>query len=399
MTTFAPKDAASVLDVVRWAAAEEEALELVGNGSRRTFGRPVQTAHTLDLSGLSGIVAYEPEELVLTALPGTAMAEIAALLTSRGQQLAFEPPDYGPLLGGEPGRGTLGGTLATNLAGPRRLTAGAARDHFLGFSGVSGRGEAFKAGGKVVKNVTGYDLMKPMAGSFGTLCAFTEVTVKVLPAPECVRTLLVIGLDDATAIRAMAAAMKSPHEVSAAAHLCAGLSAGGVAGPVTALRLEGFEASVGPRAVALARLLAPFGELATLETDASRRLWAGLRDVEPFVGESGRMVWKLSVPPSEGAVTVSRIADRLDARAFYDWAGGLVWLSVAGAGDGDGGATIVRGAVREGHATLVRAPEPVRAAVPPFHPQPDALAALSARVKASFDPRGILNPGRMAAGR
>jgi glycolate oxidase FAD binding subunit len=226
--------------------------------------------------------------------------------------------------------------------------------------------------------------------------------VKVLPAPECVRTLLVIGLDDATAIRAMAAAMKSPHEVSAAAHLCAGLSAGGVAGPATALRLEGFEASVGPRAVALAHLLAPFGELATLETDASRRLWAGLRDVEPFVGESQRMVWKLSVPPSEGAATAARIADRLDARAFYDWAGGLVWLSIAsegGAGDGDGGAAIVRGAVSEGHATLVRAPEPVRAAVSPFHPQPDALAALSARVKASFDPRGILNPGRMAAGR
>jgi glycolate oxidase FAD binding subunit len=397
MTVFSPKDAAGVLEIVRWAAAEEEALELLCGGSRRALGRPVQTAHTLDLSGLSGVVAYEPEELVLTALPGTPMAEIGALLASRGQQLAFEPPDWGPLLGGPAGRGTLGGTLATNLAGPRRLTAGAARDHFLGFAAVSGRGEAFKAGGKVVKNVTGYDLMKPMAGSFGTLAAFTEVTVKVLPAPECVRTLVVGGLDDAAAIRAMAAAMKSPHEVSAAAHLPAGPSAGGVAGPATALRLEGFEASVGPRAAALARVLAPFGPVGALETDASRRLWAAVRDVEPFAAEPARTVWKLSVAPSEGAAVAARIAAQVDARAFYDWAGGLVWLSVAGAGDG--GAAVVRGALRNGHATMIRAPEPVRAAVPPFHPQEQALAALSARVKASFDPRGILNPGRMVAGR
>jgi glycolate oxidase FAD binding subunit len=195
----------------------------------------------------------------------------------------------------------------------------------------------------------------------------------------------------------MAVAMKSPHEVSAAAHLPAGISVAGLAGPATALRLEGFDASVGPRATALARLLAAFGEVATIDTDASRRFWTGVRDVEPFAVEPARTVWKLSVPPSDGAAVAGRIAAVIDARAFYDWAGGLVWLSVAG--NEDGGAAVIRGAVGEGHATLIRAPEPVRAAVPPFHPQPDALAALSARVKASFDPRGILNPGRMVAGR
>ena len=168
-----------------------------GHGSKRAIGRPAQTDLTLDLSALSGITLYEPEELVLSAKAATPLAEIEALVAAKGQQLAFEPMDYATLLGGVAGRGTIGGALAANLSGPRRIKAGAARDHFLGFSAVSGRGETFKSGGRVVKNVTGYDLCKLIAGSWGTLAAMTEVTIKVLPAAETEETLLIRGLEPA----------------------------------------------------------------------------------------------------------------------------------------------------------------------------------------------------------
>ncbi|HZH27734.1 MAG TPA: glycolate oxidase subunit GlcE [Azospirillaceae bacterium] len=402
MSTFTPKTPDEVAEVVRWAASEEQALELVGRGTKRGLGRPVQAAHTLDLSGLSGVVDYEPAELVLTARPGTPMAELEGLLAAEGQHFAFEPADLGPLLGGEAGQGTLGGALGCNLAGPRRIQAGAARDHFLGFSAVSGRGEAFKAGARVVKNVTGYDLMKLVAGSYGTLAALTEVSVKVLPAPATVRTLLVHGLDDATAIRTMAAALKSPHEVSSAAHIPAAVAHAfpGLPGPATAIRIEGVEASVGPRATQLADLLMGFGEISSLDTDASKVFWRAVRDVQPFVADRTRVVWRVSVPPAAGASVAAQVARDVDAQAFHDWGGGLIWIGVAPSGPEDGGAAVIRAAVAAvgGHATLMRAPEPVRAVVDVFHPQPPALAALAARVKAGFDPGRILNPGRMAAG-
>src|SRR4029453_10899227 len=212
--TLKPGDGKDVEAAVQWALAEGKALELVGQGSKRAIGRPAQTDLTLDLSGLSGVTLYEPEELVLSAKAGTPLAEIEALVASKGQQLAFEPMDYGPILGGTPGRGTIGGALAANLSGPRRIKAGAARDHFLGVSAVSGRGEIFKSGGRVVKNVTGYDLCKLIAGSWGTLAAMTEVTIKVLPSPETEATVLIAGLAPAQAVDAMTGAMGSSCDVS-----------------------------------------------------------------------------------------------------------------------------------------------------------------------------------------
>src|SRR5947199_2623818 len=219
------RDAKDVEDAVRWALAEGKTLEVVGRGTKRALGRPSQSDLTLDLSGLSGVTLYEPEELVLSAQAGTPLAEIAALVESKGQQLAFEPMDYGPILGQPADAGSLGGALAANLSGPRRIKTGAARDHFLGFSAVSGRAETFKSGGRVVKNVTGYDLCKLMAGSWGTLAALTDVTVKVLPRAETEETVLVLGLDDAGAARAMAAAMGSSNDVSGAAHFPTPLAA------------------------------------------------------------------------------------------------------------------------------------------------------------------------------
>lgn len=392
ITTLKPATAAQVTDAVRWALSANEPLEILGSGSRRGLGRPVQAGHALDLSGLSGVIAYEPEELVLTALAGTPMATIRAMLADRGQHLAFEPPEGG----------TLGGLVASGLAGPRRISAGSARDHTLGISGVSGRGEAYKGGGKVVKNVTGYDVPKLMAGSFGTLTALTEITVKVLPAPEDTATLLLSGLDDRAAVAMLDRALRSPYEVSGAAHLPAGIAArsgvsavSGAGGAVTLVRLEGFGPSVAARVTMLREELRAD---AVLGRDESLAVWREVRDgagLGAGAGEgSDAHLWKLSVPPSAGPATVEAIRRTLDVEVFYDWGGGLVWL----AAPPDSGMAIRAALSAGGHATLVRAPESVRAATDVFQPLPEPLMALSRRVKESFDPKGILNPGRMYAG-
>lgn len=401
-STFKPATADQVREAVAWAVGEEQPLEVIGAGSKRGLGRPVQAAHSLDLSGLTGVTLYEPEELVLSARAGTSIAEIEALLEEKHQQLAFEPPDYGPLLAGAAGAGSLGGVLACNLSGPRRIKAGAARDHFLGVDGVSGRGESFKSGGRVVKNVTGYDLMKVMAGSYGTLAAMTDVTVKVLPRPEKTYTALVFGLEDAMALQAMTLALNSSHEVSGAAHLpAAAARRSGVArvaecgGAVTAIRVEGPGPSVVYRCNELRETLGRFGETEELHSQNSLAFWREVRNVQPFVEERERSVWKVSVAPSSGADVAINVPD---SEVFYDWGGGLVWLSLP-TGE-DSGAAAVRSAVAGlgGHANLVRAPEQVRASVAVFQLQDSAMAALTRRVKESFDPRHILNPGRMYAG-
>ena len=385
--TIKPRDAKELRQAVEWALGEGVTLDVRGEGSKQALGRPMQCAQVLDLSGLSGIVDYAPEELVVTLRAGTPMREVEALLAQRNQMLAFEPPDMGPLLGGAPGQGTLVGAVMGNLAGSRRLSAGAARDHLLGFSGVNGRGEAFKSGGRVMKNVTGYDLSKVLAGSWGTLAVLDEVSVKVLPAPDQTATLMLLGLDDAAAVRAMCAAMGSPHEVSGAAHVVGR----------TVLRLEGVAPSVEARLKGLRELMKDAGakmeELGTLE---SRTFWRDVRDVAPLNAAPDAVVWKISCPPTEGPAILARIrTQRPEAQAFYDWSGGLIWLALPPSADADH--TLVRGALGAtgGHATLMRAPDAVRAAVPVFQPQSPALAALAARVKESFDPKGLFNPGRM----
>ena len=415
-----PASTEEVLDIVAQAAADESPLEIVGHGTKRGLGRPLQAAQLLDLSALAGITQYEPNELVLTCRAGTPLAEIEAALQEKNQQLAFEPPDLSPLYGGTAGAGTIGGVLSCNLAGPRRLKAGAARDHFLGFRAVSGRGEAFQAGGRVVKNVTGYDLCKLMAGAHGTLAVLTEVTIKVLPAPEKSRTVLIYGLDDSDAIPAMSRAVNSPHEVSAAAHLPAGIAArssvdfvASAARPVTAIRIEGPGPSVEQRCAALRRDLADSGPTEELHSMRSAIFWREIRDVARLLPDSGRLIWRLSVPPSSGAQIVAEITKNTPpplagggggrgdtattpAEHYYDWSGGLIWLALPATDDASAAAIRATIARHGGHATLMRAPAATRLSVPVFEPQPAPLAALSRRVKASFDPRRILNPGRVA---
>ena len=394
--TLKPRDGKDVEAAVQWALAEGKTLEVIGQGSKRGIGRAAQWDLSLDLSDLSGVTLYEPEELILSAKAGTPIAEIEKLLAANNQELAFEPIDYGPVFGAGPGRGTIGGTLAANLSGPRRIRAGAARDHFLGLTAVSGRGETFKSGGRVVKNVTGYDLCKVLAGSWGTLAVMTDVTLKVLPRAETEQTVLVLGLDDAAAVRAMSAAMNSSNDVSGAAHCPAPIAASlqAEAGrSLTALRLEGVAPSVAHRRRALEALLKPFGEIAVLEEGASREAWRVIRNVMPFTG-GARALWRISVAPSLGAEVAAAIVG--GGEYFYDWAGGLIWAALPA--EDDGGAARVRAALKGGHATLIRAPAAVRAAVPVFEPQDPGLAALTKRVKESFDPKGVLGPGRMYAG-
>ncbi|MEZ2331181.1 FAD-binding protein [Mesorhizobium sp. RCC_202] len=400
MTTFTPTTSAETLSTVQWAAAEETPLEILGHGSKRGIGRPQQSEHTLDLSKLTGVTLYEPAELVLSAKAGTPLAEIETLLAENGQQFAFEPMDYGPLLGGESGRGTVGGVLASNVSGPRRLKAGAARDHILGINAVAGRGEAFKSGGRVVKNVTGYDLSKLMANSWGTLAVLTDVTFKVLPAAETEVTLAIRGLLDDAAVAAMALALGFSAEVSSAAHLperIAARVAGGRHGSdaATLLRVEGFGPSVVYRIEALKQLLGKAGPLEEIAGEASETLWRDIRDCRPFADGGARPVWRVSMAPSEAHHMVMALRMRAAVDAFYDWQGGLVWLSMR---EDDPEADLLRGLIRKhggGHATLVRASAPHRAALPVFEPQPPHLSALSTRLKAEFDPKQILNPGRM----
>jgi glycolate oxidase FAD binding subunit len=389
---------AEVLEVVTWAAGGAKRLEVRGHGSKAAIGRPVAADAVLDLGALSGVTAYEPAELVLTARAGTPLAEIEALLAGHGQVLAFEPMDFGPLLG-EAGGASIGGTIAANVSGPRRLKDGAARDHFLGFQAVSGRGEAFKAGGKVVKNVTGYDLSKLMAGSWGTLAVLTEVTLKVLPAPKTCATVAVLGLEAPDAARAMSRAVGSPADVSGAAHLPASIAAR--TGPpaavgaaaVTALRLEGFGPSVAARIETLKVLLGAFGEVVVLDEPDSLSLWRFIRDVRAFSGD-GRLVWRVSAPPMAGPAILAAIQAEIACEGFFDWAGGLLWLAHAER-DEDGAAVRAACAAHAGQAMLVRAPADLRSTIEVFPPEAPPLAALTAKVKAGFDPLNILNPGRM----
>ena len=402
MTAFHPATIDELQDAVVGALGREQPLAVIGGGSKRALGRPMTVVDELCLDRLAGVVNFEPAELILTAMAGTPLAEIESLLAGRGQMLAFEPVDWRGLLGSESAAPTLGGALGCNLAGPRRIKAGAARDHFLGFSGVNGFGESFKAGGKVVKNVTGYDLCKLLAGSYGTLSVLAEVTLKVVPRPDESKSLLIVGLDDAAAIAALAEGLNSPHEVSAAAHLPASTAnRSGVASvasarsSITALRLEGPGASIAYRAGVLRDLLASRGTMVDLDQSESERLWREIGDVKPLLPVEGRVVWRLSVPPASGPRTVAAVARALDMAVFYDWAGGLIWLSVPE--QGDGGAAVIRAALAAcgGHGTLVRAPEALRASVPVFEPLPSPLAALTRRVKESFDPKHLFNPGRL----
>lgn len=370
-----------IVDAIADTQRAGEKLAICGAGSKAAVGREV-AARTLSLAGLAGVVDYDPPELVLTVRPGTPLAEIAALVAAERQMLAFEPFDHAAMLGSA-GAATIGGVVAAGAAGSRRVSAGGARDHMLGFRAVTGRGEAFVAGAKVVKNVTGYDLPKLAAGSWGRLFALTELTLKVMPRPETSGTWLVAGLDTARAVAAMAAAMGSQSDVACAAHR----PAVGASPALTALRLEGFEPSVKARGAALEHLLAPFGGAFRADEATGHTYWADLHTLAPLGHE--RELWRINVAPSRGAAVTAAL-EACGADWLMDWAGGLIWAAV----HGHGAEVRAAAAAAQGHATLLRADAATRAAVPAFHPPAPSLARLEERVRRAFDPDGLFETGR-----
>ncbi|TCT38835.1 glycolate oxidase subunit GlcE [Martelella mediterranea] len=394
-----PETEADAVEIVRQFYQEGKSLEISGGNTRPDFGQPVKADQKLSSRSLSGIVSYNPSEMVMTAKAGTPLAEIDLALSENGQYLAFEPMDHRGIMGsyGDP---TIGGVFAANVSGPRRFSlAGAARDHLLGVRFINGKGEIVRSGGRVMKNVTGLDLVKLMAGSYGTLGFMSEVTFKVLPAPKAAATVVLSDLSDEDAVKVMAAVMALPVEVSGAAHMpysvihrmLDGLLEGGAA---TCFRLEGLSESVAVRRDKLRDFLSEFGSVSVLAEDETRALWQAIRDVSPYSENHQTCLWRVSIAPSAGAALLSDMRLVAAVDAFYDWQGGLIWMAL----EGDAEADALRRLIRKhggGHATLLRAPETVRSVTACFEPQPSPVAALSNRIKATFDPKGILNPGKM----
>lgn len=370
-----PTNETDLAEAVKWATGP---LRVRGGGTRLSQG--ALGGEDLSVAGLSGITLYDPGALTLVMGAGTPLAEVEAVLAAEGQRLAFEPGDLRAVLG-TVGVPTVGGMVATNASGPRRVQAGACRDSLIGVRFVDGTGQVIKNGGRVMKNVTGYDLVKLMAGSHGTLGVLSEVAFKLLPTPEAVATLVIAGLEDSMAVAALSAALGSPFEVTGAAHAPEGPEGT----PSTMVRIEGFADSVAYRADALTGLLGRYGAVQVLrDPEQVTALWRWVRDVEGMAGTPGD-VWRFSVKPSDGPALVARLGAE---RVLYDWGGGLVWAESAPGTD-------LRAAMGDlgGHATRMRGAD--LPDVPRFHPEPAAIAALNSGLRARFDPRGILNPGLM----
>jgi glycolate oxidase FAD binding subunit len=381
------------------AQQNKHRLELRGLGTKTALGNQPDYDDCLDVSAMHGIIDYQPEELVLTVRAGTALSVIEAELTKANQMLAFEPADLSGILTVE-STGTIGGVLATNLSGPRRLTAGAARDFLLGFDAVSGRGERFKSGGRVMKNVTGYDLSKLICGSYGTLAVVDEVTIKTLPRPETSLSLM-FGCDDMkSAVAKIAAIFASPHEPGAAAILpqsvaaIAGLDM--VAAMVVVIRLEGIALSVEDRAAHLRHMADSSSSrfLGTAPQATSEVLWTRIRDVDLLAHSSGD-IWKISCAPASAPAIVAAMERSFETTFYADWAGGLLWF--AGPSGAEFGTALRAALIAHGggHAQLLCDRMRSKNSVPVFQPLPPAQASLTRRVKAAFDPLGVLNFGRM----
>ncbi len=386
-----PADEAGVATAILAARAACEPVLVQGGGSKAGMLRPVQAARTLSTRFLTGITLYSPQELIIAARAGTPLAEVEAAVAAKGQHLIAEPPDLSGLLG--PGTQTIGGVVATNLSGPRRVAWGAMRDHVMGVRAVNGAGEVFHSGGRVLKNVTGLDLCKLLTGSHGTLAVMTEVTLKVLPRPERTGTLVLRGLDAVRGVAALSAALGSPYGVSGAAWLPNAASLG-IGGSAALVRLEDFMASVAYRSERLRVDLAEFGTADLLDDEASLSVWRAIRDAAPLAAADTDAVWRVSVRPSAGPGVLATVTAS-GARGYLDWGGGLVWVA--------GPPSLhpaVTGAARtaSGTWTVLRGPEPMRAVVDVVPAEPAPLARITRRVKAAMDPDGILNPGRLYPG-
>lgn len=381
MRIVTPHSADDVKDALADAIRAGARLEIRGGGSKTDFGAP-REATILDMRGFSRVIDYDPAELVLTVGAGVPLSQVHALLRSEDQMLAFDPWDQG-LLYGRPGITTIGGVVVAGVAGPARVTTGGARDHLLGFTAVSGRGEAFVGGAKVVKNVTGYDLPKLMAGSWGRLAALTQLTLRVLPRPRSITTLAADDLSPRQAHAIMTRALGSNANVSAAAHIPAVLRDGR---SLTILAVAGFEPSVMARCASLSALFAADHPLRPLEQEGAASAWDAVRHARPLTGD---ILWRVHVRPSSVCDLIA-LLEPYGVRWLMDWGGGLLWVE----SDAQDGMVRSIASAAGGQATLVRARPEMRTHVPALHPGAPSVVALEARVRAAFDPRGVWETGR-----
>ncbi len=390
-TTMRPTKPEDVASVVKDAILNGHKLDIRGNGTRTGYGNPVKADATLELGGLDQIEFYEPEELVIRLGPGVTLQTLQAAIAARGQYLPFEPPFWTGLYGADPARATIGGTMASALSGPRRLFTGAARDYILGIQGVNGQGEHFVAGGRTVKNVTGYDVSKLMVGSFGTIAALTSLTLKLWPAPPREQTLLFDATDlDADLVRT-AEILRAPIAVSGAVRLET------PQGWQLAFRIEGMQEGVAEHVAELTRRIdRPVA--ATLDDKDSAAFWTTIRELEPLSAAPDELIWRINLPVSQarGFIDVARQRGGL-SRCFTDWGGAEIFCTTKPDTATDDAVSRFRALAKAcgGHATLIRAPDALRRSQGAFPPASDAIAALSARVRAAFDPMGLFSPGRM----
>jgi glycolate oxidase FAD binding subunit len=387
-THIRPRNAGELAAEIVDAAASGKTFEISAGGTKLGLGGPVSSDAVLDVAGLSSVEFYEPEELVMKIGVGALLADIRQMLSEKRQRLAFDPPDYGRVLESRADAGTIGGVVACNIAGPRRLLGGAPRDALLGFEGANGRGELFKAGGRTVKNVTGYDLSKLMAGSHGVLAVLTTVTLKVVPAPETEATLLIRGLTESEAVQVMLDAHGMSVEVAGAAHLPKELSAV----PQTALRLEGPRASVQARLVELEHRFHRIADVEKIADAQSAAFWVGVRDLGALRAQPAESIWRLLLPAAHSV----RVVRSVGGRALYDWGGSQVFVAVPTAKIAND-VTSVRELVSQvgGRANLFRAPDLVRRKCGAYHPRAPIHEELNERTRQAFDPARILNPGRL----
>jgi len=386
--SVSPLNEAEAADAVREAAQTNSPFEIVAGGTKRDYGRPVTAEAVLDVSALSGIVKYEPEELVLTVRAATPISEINAVLAEKKQMLGFEPCDWGPLFGAQAGRATLGGVVATNACGSRRVKAGAVRDHVIGCRFVNGKGEVIKAGGHVIKNVTGFDLPKLMCGAFGTLGVLTEITLRVSPLPERV-AVLAITCEPETGFRLLREAAKLPLDVSGLAYVPAERLG------TSYIRVEGAQTAVAQKLAELQKRFA--GQSGKpLDGAAAQECFRAIGDGASFA--DGRSdLWRLCVPATSAPEALLAARTEKTGPWCADWAGGLLWLGLPA--DADTAMRLRSLTARfGGHATLMRAGPEARAELALFEPETKTRAAITQSVKAAFDPKHILNPGRMFEG-
>ena len=402
---YMPRNEVELAGYVKDANAGRHPLEICGFRSKREAGRPLNASAVISAAKMSGITLYEPKELVISAKAGTPLYEVEAELAQHNQELAFEPADFCRIYGEDALSASVGAIAAMNISGPRRILRGAARDNMLGLQAVNGEGSPIKSGGRVMKNVTGVDLVRGLSGSWGTLSVFTEVTFKVMPkAPES-RTAIFLGLADEAATGVMSAALGTPYEVSGTIHLHGALAArlsdqeiAPARTALTALRLEGAPRSLGYRIERLRRELAPFGDTYELDPQRSKDFWADVRALSFLSSDFERPLWRITTAPSKAALIVRALSAFFEVNAAYEWSGGLLWLELPSSSDAS--VTEVRRVLAEFDADsmLMRAPRAVRAAVEVFHPLPFTKMKLVQALKNAFDPAGVLNPGRMYAG-